>query len=354
MKMKKLNISSCFSRAVIMSLSLLMMLTGCSRPHGHIFEPLEQALVWPKPPDIPRIQYVGQISTEDDLKREVTFGQGLKNLIFGREDVAVLVGPYSVIRDVNDKLYIADSGSGVVQVFDLNDRQHSFFTAIENEQTLNTPVALTFVDDRIYVVDSVLKKVCVFTKGGDFKFSFGDDNLKRPSGIAYCQKSQQLFVTDTGKHHIVVYDKKGQLKKTIGSRGSDEGMFNFPTHLWVDNDEKLYVSDTLNYRVQLFSTDGVFLRSVGQHGDRPGSFAHPCGIATDSHGNIYVTDRQFENIQIFNKDGQVLMSIGEEGSDPGEFWLPGGVFIDDNDRIYIADSFNGRVQVLELIKDVVK
>ena len=110
----------------------------------------------------------------------------------------------------------------------------------------------------------------------------------------------------------------------------------------------------MNYRIQIFSTDGEFISTFGQHGDRPGTFAHPCGIATDSDGNIYVTDRQFENVQIFSKEGAILMGLGHEGSDPGEFWLPGGVFIDDNDRIYIADSFNGRVQILELLKEVVK
>jgi DNA-binding beta-propeller fold protein YncE len=354
MKICKLNTGFCFLLVIALLIIQLLMLTGCGRPQGRIFAPLDQPLVWPEPPDIPRIRYVGQISTEDDLKKEITFGQGLKNLIFGREDIGVLVGPYSVIRDADDKLYIADSGSGVIQVFDLTNRQHSFFTDIGNEQTLNTPVALTFVEDRVYVVDSVLKKVCIFTKDGDFKFSFGDDKLKRPTGIAYCSKLQRLYVSDTGSHVIMVYDKKGESLQTIGKRGSAPGSFNFPTHLWVDKFDRLLISDTLNYRVQIFSTEGEFIKTFGTHGDRPGAFAHPCGIASDSDGNIYVTDRQFENVQIFNKDGAILMAIGQEGSGPGEFWLPGGVFVDDNDRIYMADSFNGRVQVFELLKDVVK
>ena len=352
MKICRLNNSLCLTVAVLLLMIQLLMLTGCTQPQGQIFTPLDEPLVWPAPPDIPRIRYVGQLSTQDDLKKEGTFDQGLKNLIFGKEEIAVLVGPYSVIRDADDKLYVADSGSGVIQVFDLKSRKHLFITDLGNEQVLNTPVALTFVDGRIYVADSALKKICVFGKDGDFKFSFGDDKLKRPSGIAYCPKLQRLYVADTASHVIMVYDKKGSVLQTIGKRGDDPGSFNFPTHLWVDKFDRLYVSDTLNYRVQIFSTDGEFIRTFGIHGDRPGTFAHPCGIATDSQGNIYVTDRQFENVQIFTKDGDILLAIGREGSAPGEFWLPGGVFVDDNDRIYIADSFNGRVQVFELIKDV--
>ena len=354
MKIYRQNICFFGIVAVLLLLPQTVLLTGCGQPQRHIFDPLDQPLVWPEPPDIPRIRYVGQISTEEDLKKEITFGQGLINLFFGRADVAVLIGPYAVIRDADDRLYIADSGSGVIQIFDLAKRQHSYFTDIGSEQTLNTPVALTFVNDSIYVVDSVLKKVCVFSKDGDFKFSFGDDKLKRPTGIAYCPKLQRLYVADTANHVIMVFDRQGAPLQVIGNRGSDPGSFNFPTHLCVDQNDRLYVSDTLNYRIQIFSTDGTFISTFGTHGDRPGTFAHPCGIATDSQGNIYVTDRQFENVQIFNKDGAILIALGEEGSDPGQFWLPGGVFVDENDMIYIADSFNGRVQVFQLIKEVVK
>lgn len=338
----------------IMLFGVLFSLSGCGHPRGVIFEALETPLVWPEPPDQPRIRYVGQISTEDDLKKAVTWHEGFVNAIFGKDDVAVLVGPYGVVKDADDKLFVADTGSSVVQVYDLENRTHSFFSSIDDGQALVTPVALSLVDGKVYVVDSKLGKVCVFNKRGEFITSFGQDQLKRPTGLAYCRNLQRFFVADTGKHMIAVYNKKGDFLETIGQRGSDAGSFNFPTHLWVDKFNKLYVCDTLNYRVQIFATDGRHLSSFGQHGDRPGSFAHPCGVASDSFGNIYVTDRKFENIQIFNSDGKVLMAIGQEGSNPGQFWLPGGIFIDDDDSIYIADSFNKRIQVFELIEEQLK
>jgi DNA-binding beta-propeller fold protein YncE len=324
--------------------------TGCGSPRGELFAPLEYALVWPGPPEKGRIKYVGSLSTEADLKREVSWSESLGELIFGKKDIGVLLGPYAVAVDEKDRLFVADAPSGLIHVFDLNTREYEQFSSLANNETLLMPVALARVDNYLYVVDSMLHKICVFGRRGNFVFSFGQDRLERPSGIAYWQAKGLIYVSDSASHTISVFDKKGEFETTIGSRGPLAGEFNFPTHLWLDDSGLLYVSDTLNYRIQIFSSDGTFLRMFGRHGDRPGNFAHPCGVATDSLGNIYVTDRQFENIQIFDSDGRILMAFGEEGSGLGQFWLPAGVLIDTRNRIYVADSFNKRIQVFELLE----
>ena len=46
----------------------LMLLGGCVKPAGVIFPPLAEPVIWPKPPEIPRIRYVGQLMTSADLK----------------------------------------------------------------------------------------------------------------------------------------------------------------------------------------------------------------------------------------------------------------------------------------------
>ncbi|MCF7954795.1 MAG: 6-bladed beta-propeller [Phycisphaerae bacterium] len=351
MKMRRYNIGVQILAAGVLVLLQLLMVAGCGKPQGRIFEPLAKPLVWPKPPDTPRVRYVGQISTEADLKKKVSFGQGLKDVFFGKEEISVLVGPYAVVRDGEDKLFIADTGSSVIGLYDLANREHRSFSRIDGGAGLATPVALTLVGENVYVADSTLKKICVFDKKGKFLFSFGQEQLKRPTGIAYSSRFKRLYVSDTGNHTVVVYNGQGEFLRTIGQRGTGAGDFNFPTHLWVDNQDRLYVSDTLNYRIQIFTADGKYISSFGAHGDSPGLFAHPSGVATDSFGNIYVVDRKFENIQIFNSDGKVLMAIGSEGSEPGQFWLPGGIFIDDGNRIYVADSYNKRIQVFEFIAE---
>ena len=331
-------------------LALIILCCGCGKKRGTLFSPLAQPIVWPELPDRPRIEYLGQLATEDNLNKEVSFVEGVGRTLFGRDKIGILNNPYGLALDDQEKLFIADSSGSMVHVMDLKTRQYRQFSELDAGDKLLSPIGLAIVENDIYVSDSMLGKICVFSRQGRYKFSFGSDTLQRPSGIAYSHDRGELFVVDTKRHAIAVFDKQGNFLREIGRRGSGPGSFNFPTHLWIDSQGKLYVSDTLNYRVQVFTPDGQFLLTLGEHGDSPGHFAHPCGLATDSFGNIYVADRQFENIQIFNSQGQILMAIGGEGHGPGQFWLPGGIFIDQSDRIFVADSFNKRVQVLQLLE----
>jgi DNA-binding beta-propeller fold protein YncE len=332
----------------------LLFYSGCAQPQGELFGDQVVDLVWPGPPEEARIRFIGTISTETDLKKEVTWSESLSQMIFGKDDTGVLVGPYSVTIDDDDRMYAADSSGGVIQMFDLRGRQYNQFSSISDTENLITPVAVTLWRNDLYVVDSSLGKVCVFNKDGGFLRSIGEGKLKRPSGIACSKATGKIYVADTAAHTICVFDERGRFQFNIGKRGIDAGEFNFPTHLWTDDDDKLYVSDTLNYRIQVFDSEGRFVKMFGKQGDSPGYFAHPCGVATDSNGNIYVTDRQFENFQIFDSEGSILLAIGDEGNGPGQFWLPGGIFIDKKNRIFVADSFNKRIQIFELISQVSK
>lgn len=340
-----------FISLFIFGLILPLLCSGCQSPRGQLFDPLESPLIWPGSPERPRIKYIGSISTEADLKKEVSWPQGLSRLIFGKKEIGVLLCPYAVAIDLENRMFVADVSAAVLHIFDLNTREYKQFSATEKYEKLMNPVGLALVDDKIHVVDSQLRRVCVFDKGGEYKFSFGYEQFERPSGIAYSPNENLIYVSDSARHIINVFNRNGNLIRQFGSRGSQQGMFNFPTHLWVDHLGQLYVSDTLNYRIQIFTSEGKFVRMFGLQGDRPGFFAHPCGVATDSFGHIYVTDRQFENIQIFDSLGQLLMVLGSEGSEPGSFWLPAGIFIDKQNKIFVADSFNKRIQIFEFIGD---
>jgi DNA-binding beta-propeller fold protein YncE len=343
-----------FVKMCISGIVLFLSFCGCSGPRSELFFPSDKLLVWPEPPEQPRIRYVGSISTQADVQKQASWTQDLSELIFGRKKIGVLVAPYAVAVDLDDRLYVTDTSVGVVHIFDLKKRQYVQFTEMDNHEKLLKPVGLAIVDRWIYVVDSMLHKVCVFDKKGKYLFSFGGERLTRPSGIAYRQDEKALYITDTARHVINIFTSGGKFIRQVGSRGTSPGMFNFPTHLWTDKNGNLYVSDTLNYRIQMFANEHGSLRMFGQQGDRPGNFAHPCGIATDSYGNIYVTDRQFENVQIFNTQGQILMAFGREGTQAGQFWLPSGICIDRRNRIYVADSFNKRIQIFELVEQAEK
>jgi DNA-binding beta-propeller fold protein YncE len=331
-------------------LALLLFCNGCDSNSNKLSLRPDVQLAWPAPPEKSRIMYLGAISTEADLKAKTSWTDGLGELLFGKSKIGVLVAPSDVAIDRSDRLFVTDSAGAAVHIFDLNKRTYKQFSALADKEKLLKPVGLTIVGNRIYVVDSILREVCVFDNNGKFIFSFGRNHFERPSGIAYSQEDQIVYVTDTAEHTVEVFTVGGKFIEQIGSRGTGAGKFNFPTHLWVDKSGKLYVSDTLNYRIQVFSRNHRFLQMFGRQGDRPGNFAHPYGVATDTFGNIYVIDRQFENVQLFDQQGQILLAFGQEGTQAGQFWLPAGIFIDHRNRIYVADSFNKRIQVFELME----
>jgi hypothetical protein len=248
--------SSLLKELCLSLMALLALCGGCARNRGDLFFPPEALVVWPEPPERPRVRYLGTLSTEADLKREVSLGQGLGELLFGKKEIGVLVAPYAVAIDAENRLFAADTAGAVVHMFDLGTRRYRQFGDLAGDRKLVKPVGLTLIGDWVYVVDSALRKVCVFDKNGRFIFSFGGDRFVRPSGIAYWPGDKTVYVSDTAAHTIYAFTGSGQFIKQIGTRGVAQGQFNFPTHLWVDRVGTLYVSDTLNYRVQMFSGDG--------------------------------------------------------------------------------------------------
>src|SRR4030042_5963801 len=172
-----------FMLLCICSLMLLSFCNGCESNRNELSLRPDVPLAWPAPPEKSRIRYLGVISTEADLKAKASWTQGLGELIFGKGKSGVFVAPSAVAIDQSDKLFVTESAGAAVHVFDLNNRTYKQFAELDGREKLLKPVGLAIVENRIYVVDSILRKVCVFDKKGKFIFSFGGERFVRPSGI---------------------------------------------------------------------------------------------------------------------------------------------------------------------------
>lgn len=336
MKTFKGNISRIFITLVIGVLAY-----GCAGP-----PPLPD-MVWPAPPDPPRVKYVTQYKTTEDLTgRNVAL-----DIVAGQGAVQALKKPNGVYVDVSGRIYVTDTARGDVMMLDTVNKEGS----ILGGRLLAKPIGVA-VDKqgRIFVADSDTKNVAVFDKNGKLLATNikPDEPFKRPSGIAIDNERDLLYVTDTYDHHVRVFDVNTlKQKRVIGGRGKEEGYFNFPSYLAVGPKGNLVVSDTQNGRVQIFDTDGKFLLRFGEFGDAPGMFGRPKGVAVDSEGHIYVVDAAFNNVQIFNDEGRILMAFSGYGTGRGEIVLPAGIAIDKDDYIYVVDSWGRRVEVFEFLGD---
>ncbi len=344
------TISRCIAPAMIGVLSVSIV-SGCGTPMGEMFEPLAEPVRWPPPPEIARIEYLGQITTTEDLKPAKAFGQSLGELLFGEDDTQTMLSPAAVCSDRSGHLYVCDSNAQVLHVFDLENRSYEQWRPTNG--AFSQPVCVT-VDHtgRILVADSVAAVVFVFDEDGQSIAEYGAGEFSRPCGIVSDPVANVLYVADVAAHQVVVLDMDGRVLKRIGHRGSSLGEFNFPTHIALDSEGRLFVSDSLNFRVQVFDQDHNPVLAIGSKGDLPGYFSQPKGIALDSEDHLYVVDAHFESVQLFDSSGVLLMTFGSEGRGPGQFWLPSGIHIDAQDRIWIADSYNRRVQVMQYMAEV--
>jgi len=332
-------------------LATVVVGAGCARPKGEVFPATDRTLVWPLPPDVPRIRYVGELRGEADLNAGRSAWEGLQLALGTRERRPVrLVTPQSVAVSARNVVYVADTGAVALHVLDLEHRTARSVRALGENESLKSPVGVALGPEAVYLSDAVLQDVFEFAPDGRFRRRLGLD-MERPGGLAYCPSVQQLYVVDTARHECVVVDERGERVRSFGTRGAGPGALNFPTHVHCSSLLGVLISDTLNFRVSRFTTDGSFVRSFGSKGDGAGDFALPKGVAVDGEGHIYVVDAQFENVQVFREDGRLLMAFGEEGSAPGRFAIPGGMTIDSGNRIWVADAHNGRLQVFEYLAE---
>jgi DNA-binding beta-propeller fold protein YncE len=308
-------------------------------------------IVWPQAPETPRIRFVNAVSEPADLRITRSMFKKFWAYFLGQTE-RTLVAPYGVETDSAGRLYVVDTFSRIVHVFDAG--ANAYYTFPDEKTSLASPVDIAIDESSgfIYVSDSQKGTVKIFKDGGKaFVGEIGQGVMERPTGIAVNPATSELLVVDTLSANILRYDLAGRhLKGVFGGTGPERGKFHYPTNIFVTANGRILVTDALNFRVQVFSSGGGFLKNFGSAGNGPGYFSRPKGIAADSDGNIYVVDALFDNVQIFSRQGRLLLAFGNPGHDYGQFWLPTGIFIDKNDTIYVSDSYNKRVQIFQYIK----
>jgi len=325
----------------------LLLLAGCSGvDSSKAPSPEAASIVWPAPPEPPRIAYSRVVSRPADLgiKRSglTRFGQWLTGSDKGNEP---FIKPFGIAFDEKDNLCLTDTGANVVCFYDREKRKwHRWEKA--GKVKFSSPVAVARRNGIFYVADSGLASIIAFDDAGKLRFAF-TNQLQRPSGVAI--STNEVFVADSQRHKVVVFDLFGTFLREFGNRGTGEGEFNFPTHLCVDRAGHVVVTDSMNARVQVFDAAGHFQGQLGALGDSSGQFSRPKGAATDNLAHVYVIDAMFDNVQIFDKKGVLLLNFGQGGTQAGEFWLPNGIAINQANEIFVTDSYNRRIQVFKYI-----
>jgi len=299
-----------------------------------------------------QLLYERSFSSEREVKTKHGFWSRVIDIVAGAPENHLMARPYSVATDSRGRIIVTDPGLSGVHVFDFEKQKYKFLSREEGKDALNSPQCVAVdAQDNIYVTDSETGKIAVWDANLKYKRSIGslkggEGFFKRPTGIAVDSAAQHIYVTDTLRHKIFVLDMQGNVVQTIGKNGSGPGEFNFPTELRLNGNE-LIVVDAMNFRVQVLDRSGQFVYGVGRIGEISGTMYRPKGVAVDSEGDVYVVDGIFDTVQVFNRKGELLYYFGRTGNGAAEFQLPAGLTIDRDDRIYVVDSFNRRVEIFK-------
>ncbi|MDH5228585.1 MAG: 6-bladed beta-propeller [Gammaproteobacteria bacterium] len=335
---------------------LILLLGACSnQPKKLVYHTTTEQKLWPQAPDEPRFVFVGQLTGENNfyalapeknyLKK---FAFWLVGLVAGEIEIELLHRPQTGIVDGDGRVYVSDVGRRGLVVFDPIKGRLQVWQQATAMKTFITPIGVVKIGNDLFVADADLAMVVRLNNKGEPQASIGYGQLERPTGLAFDETSQHLYVADSKSHQIKIFNLAGDLVDTIGQKGSHAGEFNGPTFITIAN-QQLYVADSLNARIQILDLGGKPIRQFGRRGKYIGDMPQPKGLAVDANGLIYVIESFFDHILVFNQKGEFLLPIGGHGQQAGLFNHPSGVWTGKNNLIYVADMMNSRVQSFQYL-----
>ena len=168
-----------------------------------------------------------------------------------------------------------------------------------------------------------------------------------------------IYVSDYQKDEVRRW-KRGETNGIIVAGGNGEGnhlaQLNYPTYLFVDQDDSLYVSDYDNHRVMKWmknTKEGIIVAGGQGQGDKLTQLNGPQGVIVDHLGNVYVADSNNDQIMCWSKgseQGRIIVGENGYGKQSNQLDGPSGISFDREDNLYVVDMRNRRVQKFEIDK----
>ncbi|MBZ5532842.1 MAG: hypothetical protein LAO20_15540 [Acidobacteriia bacterium] len=336
----------------VVVLALAGLLAAADKPKPQAAPPAPAQLIWPLPPEKPRVKFLQELSNNFDI--ETRKKKSWVDKVVGNGDPNVseyFEKPAGIVTDSHGRVIFASTQRSTVFIIDQAQKK---ITRLQGDRgiMLQTPLGVAIdAQDNLFVSDPFQHMVLKFDPNGHLVATIaGQEGVKNPTFMAIDEGRRRLYVVDSHLHQVLVFDLDTlKLKHTVGKRGEKNGEFNFPVGIAVAANGSFAVTDTGSCSVQIFTPEFKFVRRFGKQGDRPGEFIRPKGVAIDSEGNYWVVDAAFNNFQIFSPKGDLLMWVGQFGNVPGAFNLPMGIYIDKSQKVYVSDQLNHRVQIFQFL-----
>lgn len=166
-------------------------------------------------------------------------------------------------------------------------------------------------------------------------YGFEGDLLRRPTGVGFDDQGN-IYVADTGKRRIVVFDQDGGFIRVFGEAGKGDLLIYDPIDVAVAPDGRAWVVDRTQSKLVIYDQTGVAEREIVT--------PEPPTSITIANDQVFVTVDS--GVLIADLEGNLLTGYIARGKEPGQFDRPGGVAVAEDGTLYVADSLNYRVQAI--------
>ncbi|CAF1134185.1 unnamed protein product [Adineta steineri] len=173
-------------------------------------------------------------------------------------------------------------------------------------------------------------------------------------------KSRFLYVSNWMKHEVRrwkmgEYNNEGIVVAGGNGKGVQLNQLNYPTFIFVDEDQSVYVSDRSNHRVMKWIKDakeGIIVAGGNGKGANLNQLSNPQGVIVDDLGQIYVADCGNHRVIRWcegKEEGEIVVGKNGRGNQSNQLDRPVGLSFDDEGNLYVADCDNHRIEKFELI-----
>lgn len=194
------------------------------------------------------------------------------------------------------KLYVADMKNSRVQIFSLDGKYEGVIPDPQRHGGLRLgPTALGKDEENRLYVSTLNHEILVFDQKDQLVGKIGaagelDGELSYPYGVARDIRGN-LWVADTNNGRVQVFDPQGRYRFKLGGMAMPRGVA-------IDKHGRVFVVDVLQHTVFALASNGTSLFQFGERGLDEGQFNFPNDIAIQDD-LIYITDRENNRISVW-------------------------------------------------------
>ena len=346
----------------------LLLFTGCASSGeravlrlGIEDAPEGKNLLWPDPPDVPRYQYAGELTGEQNFRRpgeQTRKGvRGFLRWLVGMDGSSVkpvvLQRPQAGVVDSRGRIFVTDASRQAVFVFDEQAGELQVWDRAAG--TVRLPLARSGVALGRRRADSGRRRR---TRPGRASRCEGRAarqhrqrhaaaadraGARRPSAVC-CSSPIRVPTTSRSSPTTALWSARSAGAASATASSTARRTSRSPPRRAVRHRQSEQPHPGLRT-----PTGRVPITTFGRAGCIVGNLVRPKGVAADGEGNVYVVEGYYDSLLVFSAEASSCMPIGGTGSATGSFYLPAGVWVDTNNRVFVADMFNGRVVIFQFL-----